>query len=61
MKTKKYTIVSSDGSVHQTNDPKVVEYAARFEKMSAPQKELVMQKLRELKRLDNIDPKAKSI
>jgi DNA-directed RNA polymerase subunit F len=52
MKPKKYTIVSSDGSVHQTDDPKVVEYAARFEKMPPEQKKLVMDKLRELKRLD---------
>ncbi|MBP7370144.1 MAG: hypothetical protein KA902_01770 [Arenimonas sp.] len=52
MKAKKYTIVSSDGSVHQTDDPKVVEYAARFEKLPAEQKKLVMEKLRELKRLD---------
>jgi len=59
MKPKKYTIVSSDGSVHQTDDPKVVEYAARFEKMSPEQKELVMQKLRELKRLNQKDTKTK--
>lgn len=59
MKPKKYTIVSSDGSVHQTDDPKVVEYAARFEKMSPEQKELVMQKLRELKRLNQKDIKSK--
>lgn len=59
MKPKKYTIVSSDGSVHQTDDPKVVEYAARFEKMSPEQKELVMQKLRELKRLNQKDIKTK--
>ena len=59
MKAKKYTIVSSDGSVHQTDDPKVVEYAARFEKMSPEQKELVMQKLRELKRLNQKDIKSK--
>ena len=52
MKAKKYTIVSSDGSVHQTDDAKVVEYAARFEQMSAKQQKLVMEKLRELKRLD---------
>ena len=52
MKPKKYTIVSSDGNVHQTNDPKVVEYAARFEQMPAKQQKLVMEKLRELKRLD---------
>lgn len=52
MKPKKYTIVSSDGSVHQTDDPKVVEYAARFEKLSPEQKKQVMDKLRELKRLD---------
>ncbi len=52
MKPKKYTIVSNDGSVHQTNDPKVVEYAARFEQMPAKQQKLVMEKLRELKRLD---------
>jgi DNA-directed RNA polymerase subunit F len=59
MKPKKYTIVSSDGSVHQTDDPKVVEYAARFEKMSPEQKEQVMQKLRELKRLNQKDTKTK--
>ncbi len=52
MKSKKYTIVSSDGNVHQTDDPKVVEYAARFEQMPAKQQKLVMEKLRELKRLD---------
>ena len=52
MKTKKYTIVSSDGNVHQTDDPKVVEYAARFEKMSDEQKKLVMEKLREFNRLN---------
>ncbi len=52
MKAKKYTIVSSDGSVHQTDDAKVVEYAARFEKLSPEQKKQVMEKLRELKRLD---------
>lgn len=55
MKTKKYTIVSSDGSVHQTDDPKVVEYAARYEKMSEQQKKLIMDKLRELKRLNKTD------
>ena len=60
MKTKKYTIVSSDGSVHQTDDPKVVEYAARFEKMSAEHKQLVMDKLKELKRLDQASSKAKA-
>lgn len=52
MKTKKYTIVSSDGNVHQTDDPKVVEYAARFEQLPKAQQKLVMDKLRELKRLD---------
>lgn len=52
MKTKKYTIVSSDGNVHQTDDPKVVEYAARFEQLPKAQQKLVMEKLRELKRLD---------
>jgi|GWRWMinimDraft_5_1066013.scaffolds.fasta_scaffold184398_1 DNA-directed RNA polymerase subunit F len=59
MKTKKYTIVSSDGSVHQTDDPKVVEYAARFEKLPEEQKKLVMEKLRELKRLDQASKKTK--
>jgi DNA-directed RNA polymerase subunit F len=58
MKTKKYTIVSSDGSVHQTDDPKVVEYAARFEQLPPEQKKLVMDKLRELKRLDQAGKKA---
>ncbi len=52
MKPKKYTIVSSDGNVHQTDDPKVVEYAARFEQMTPKQQKLVMEKLRELRRLD---------
>ena len=52
MNTKKYTIVSSDGNVHQTDDPKVVEYAARFEQLPKAQQKLVMEKLRELKRLD---------
>ena len=53
MKPKKYTIVSLDGSVHQTDDPKVVEYAARFDQMSPEQQKLVMEKLRELKRIDS--------
>jgi hypothetical protein len=52
VKPKKFTIVSSDGNVHQTDDPKVVEYAARFEQLPKAQQKLVMDKLRELKRLD---------
>ena len=59
MKAKKYTIVSSDGSVHQTNDPKVVEYAARFEKMSVEHKKLVIDKLKELQRLNQTTTKTK--
>ena len=56
MKTKKYTIVSSEGSVHQTDDPKVVEYAARFEMMPPEQKKLVMDKLRDTGLLALIEP-----
>ena len=59
MKAKKYTIVSSDGSVHQTNDPKVVEYDARFEKMYVEHKKLVMDKLKELQRLNQTNTKTK--
>ncbi len=41
---------SATFTVVQTDDPKVVEYAARYEKMSEQQKKLIMDKLRELKR-----------
>ncbi len=58
MKPKKFTIVSSDGNVHQTDNSKVVEYTARFEQMSPEQQKLVMEKLRELKRLDKAIKKA---
>jgi DNA-directed RNA polymerase subunit F len=58
MKSKKYTIVSSDGNVHQTDNAKVVEYAARFEQLPKTQQKLIMEKLRELKRLDKAIAKA---